>query len=102
MAETEIIFSVRNLSKVVALKPALSATPSSPYADTMDELKLNVREEVQSHFDEAKATFRDPLGVCAPQGPSPRFGERRVYRPRRLLYPKRLRICSGSEVCLRG
>lgn len=32
----------------------------------MDELKLNVREAVQSHFDEAKATFR--LVYVRPKG----------------------------------
>ena len=48
------------------MKPALSATLCSPQADIMDELKLNVREAVQSHFDEAKATFR--LVYVRPKG----------------------------------
>lgn len=37
------------------MKPARSAIPFSPQADTMDDLKLNVREAGRCHFDEGKA-----------------------------------------------
>ena len=54
MAETEIIFSVQESPEGGYEAHALGYSIFTQ-ADTMDELKLNVREAVRCHFDEGKA-----------------------------------------------
>jgi len=53
MAETEIIFSVQESPEGYEAR-ALGYSIFTQ-ADTMDELKMNVREAVRCHFDEGKA-----------------------------------------------
>ena len=54
MAETEIIFSVQESPEGGYEARALGYSIFTQ-ADTMDELKQNVREAVRCHFDEGKA-----------------------------------------------
>lgn len=54
MAETEIIFSVQESPEGGYEARALGYSIFTQ-ADTMDELKLNVREAVRCHFDEGQA-----------------------------------------------
>lgn len=54
MPETEIIFSVQESPEGGYEARALGYSIFTQ-ADTMDELKLNVREAVRCHFDEGKA-----------------------------------------------
>jgi hypothetical protein len=54
MPETEIIFSVQESAEGGYEARALGYSIFTQ-ADTMDELKLNVREAVRCHFDEGKA-----------------------------------------------
>ena len=53
MPETEIIFSVQESPEGGYEARALGYSIFTQ-ADTMDELKLNVREAVRCHFDEAE------------------------------------------------
>ena len=53
MAETEIIFSVQESPEGGYEARALGYSIFTQ-ADTMDELKLNVREAVHCHFEEGK------------------------------------------------
>lgn len=54
MAETEIIFSVQESPEGGYEARALGYSIFTQ-ADTMDELKVNVREAVHCHFDEGQA-----------------------------------------------
>jgi hypothetical protein len=54
MPETEIIFSVQESPEGGYEARALGFSIFTQ-ADTMDELKLNVREAVRCHFDEGTA-----------------------------------------------
>ncbi len=54
MPESEIIFSVQESPEGGYEARALGYSIFTQ-ADTMDELKLNVREAVRCHFDEGKA-----------------------------------------------
>jgi len=54
MAETEIIFSVQESAEGGYEARALGHSIFTE-ADTMEELKRNVREAVQCHFDSASA-----------------------------------------------
>ena len=54
MPETEIIFSVQKSSEGGYEARALGYSIFTQ-ADTMDELKLNVREAVRCHFDDGEA-----------------------------------------------
>ena len=54
MPETEIIFSVQESPEGGYEAHALGH-PIFTQADTMDELKANVREAVHCHFDEGQA-----------------------------------------------
>jgi hypothetical protein len=54
MPETEIIFSVQESPEGGYEARALGHSIFTQ-ADTMDELKLNVREAARCHFDEGKA-----------------------------------------------
>jgi hypothetical protein len=54
MEETEIIFSVQESPEGGYEARALGHSIFTQ-ADTMDELKLNVREAVRCHFDEGDA-----------------------------------------------
>ena len=54
MTESEIIFSVQESPEGGYEARALGYSIFTE-ADTIDELKLNVREAVQCHFDEGKA-----------------------------------------------
>ena len=54
MSETEIIFSVQE-SPEGGYEARGLGYPIFTQADTMDELKLNVREAVRCHFDEGTA-----------------------------------------------
>jgi hypothetical protein len=54
MRETEIIFSVKESPEGGYETRALGYSIFTQ-ADTMDELKLNVREAVRCHFDEGTA-----------------------------------------------
>ena len=54
MTETEIIFSGHESPEGGCEARALGYSIFTQ-ADTMDELKLNVREAVRCHFDEGKA-----------------------------------------------
>lgn len=54
MSETEIIFSVQESAEGGYEARALGHSIFTQ-ADSMDELKRNVREAVQCHFDEGKA-----------------------------------------------
>ena len=54
MPETEIIFSVQESPEGGYEARALGYSIFTQ-ADTMDELKLNVREAVRCHFDEGKS-----------------------------------------------
>lgn len=54
MADTEIIFSVQESPEGGYEARALGYSIFTQ-ADTMDELKRNVREAVQCHFDEGQA-----------------------------------------------
>jgi len=57
MAETEIIFSVQESPEGGYEARALGYSIFTQ-ADTMDELKLNVREAVRCHFDEESVPYR--------------------------------------------
>jgi hypothetical protein len=54
MIESEIIFSVQESAEGGYEARALGHSIFTQ-ADTMEELKRNVREAVQAHFDEGKA-----------------------------------------------
>lgn len=54
MADSEIIFSVNDSPEGGYEAHALGHSIFTQ-ADTMDELKQNLREAVQCHFDESKA-----------------------------------------------
>jgi hypothetical protein len=67
MPETEIIFSVQESPEGGFEARALGYSIFTQ-ADTIDELRANVREAVQCHFDEGKAppvirlhTFKDEV-----------------------------------------
>jgi hypothetical protein len=54
MSETEVIFSIQE-SPEGGYEARAVGYPIFTQADTMDELKSNVREAVRCHFDEGKA-----------------------------------------------